>query len=138
MAYWLLKTEPESYSFADLVKEKRTVWDGVANNWALKHLRAIKKGDKAFIYHSGRERAIVGIAEITSNPYSDPKLNDDNRVVVDVIPLKSLSGGIRLKQLKEDPAFGDFLLVKFTRLSVMPVPQQIWQKIIALEERESI
>jgi predicted RNA-binding protein with PUA-like domain len=82
--YWLLKTEPSTYSFADLEREKRAVWDGVANALALKHLRLMKRGDLSFIYHTGDEKQIVGIAEVTSNPYPDPKKNDPKLAVVDL------------------------------------------------------
>ncbi len=137
MACWLLKTEPASYAFSDLEQEGRTVWDGVANNWALQHLRSMQPGDKVFIYHSGKERSIAGIAEIVSRPYPDPALNDPKRTVVDVVPVKALSGSVTLDKIKADPFFKDFMLVKFTRLSVMPVDERIWQRILAMEGSES-
>ncbi len=133
MVFWLLKTEPESYSFSDLERDGRAIWDGVANNWALQHLRSMKPGDRAFIYHSGKEKTIAGMAEIVSAPYPDPKLGDGKRVVVDVRAIQKFSGYTTLKKMKDDPFFHDFMLVKFTRLSVMPVAPQIWQKILELE-----
>jgi len=138
MSYWLLKTEPESYSYSDLEKEGRAVWDGVSNNWALKHLREMKPGDKAIVYHTGKEKALAGIAEIVSEPYPDPVLNDQKYTVVDVVPLCKISGRLTLKKIKEDPFFTDFMLVKFTRLSVMPVEDRIWQRILSMEGLESI
>ena len=138
MAFWLLKTEPGSYAFSDLEQERRAVWDGVANNWALQHLRSMRPGDKAFIYHSGKERSIAGVAEIVSQPYPDPALKDPKRTVVDVVPVKTLSGSVTLEKIKADPFFQDFMLVKFTRLSVMPVDERIWQRILEMEDSESI
>lgn len=138
MEYWLLKTEPEEYSFADLEKEGRAVWDGVKNNWALKHLRSMKSGDRALIYHSGKEKAIAGIAEIVSAPYPDPVLGDIKRTVIDVRAVRKFSGDIRLKKIKGDPFFKDFLLVKFTRLSVMPVAPKFWRKLLSMEGLEDL
>ncbi|RMD79852.1 MAG: EVE domain-containing protein, partial [Chloroflexi bacterium] len=94
--YWLLKTEPSVYSFADLVREGRTVWDGVENTVALKHLRAIRQGDVALIYHTGDERQAVGLAQIVSDPYPDPKQHDPRLVVVDVVPLQPLNRPVTL------------------------------------------
>lgn len=134
MKFWLLKTEPQSYAYSDLVREGHTVWDGVSNNWALQNLRLMNPGDLAFIYHSGKERAIAGIGEIISVPYPDPGMNDEKRVVVDIRPVRKLSGTVTLQAIKSDPAFRDFMLVKFTRLSVMPVEPEIWERILSMEE----
>ena len=90
MAYWLLKTEPDCYSWADLARDKSTVWDGVSNALALKHIRSMKKGDEALIYHTGDEKAVVGVAEVVSAAYPDPKEGDERLVVVDLRPGKPL------------------------------------------------
>src|SRR5579871_1114493 len=118
---WLLKTEPGSYSYADLERDGKAVWDGVSNNLALKHLRNMAKGDEVFIYHTGDEKQIVGIAQVTSAPYPDPKQDDPKLVVVDLKPKKKLPNTVTLAQVKADPKFGDFALVRAPRLSVMPV-----------------
>jgi predicted RNA-binding protein with PUA-like domain len=129
MAYWLLKTDPDTYSFDDLEREKKTVWDGVSNNLALKYLREMKKGDLALIYHTGDEKCVVGIAEIASDPYPDPKQGDTKLVGVDIKPSKRLPRSVALAEIKASKAFQDFLLVKMGRLSVMPVSQQQWEHL---------
>lgn len=136
MAYWLLKTEPDCYNWDRLVADKSTAWDGVANALALKHIRAIKKGDLAFIYHTGDERSAVGIAEVKSNPYADPKENDDRLVVVDVKPKTKLANPVSLSAIKSDPAFAGWDLIKNSRLSVMPVPDKLWKRILELSEEQ--
>ena len=113
-----------------LVKDKKTVWDGVTNNWALKNIRAMKKGDEVLVYHSGKEKQIAGLGEVASNPYPDPAKSDEKLAVVDIKPVKKFSGKITLKDLKADPFFVDFMLVKFTRLSVMAVEDKHWKKIM--------
>src|SRR5437868_15386480 len=100
MAYWLLKTEPDCYSFADLERDKKTVWDGVANNLALKYLRQMKKGDQALIYHTGDVRAVVGVADVTSNAYVDPKETDPKLAVVDIKPKRRLGKPVSLAEIK--------------------------------------
>ncbi|HEY7734558.1 MAG TPA: EVE domain-containing protein [Nitrososphaera sp.] len=130
MAYWLFKQEPSSYSYTDLERDGRTTWDGVKNNLALKHLRTVRKGDKALFYHTGEEKQAVGMIEITSDPYPDHK--DKSLVVVDVKPTGRLAKPITLGQIKGDPAFADWELVRISRLSVMPVPPVLWQKIIKM------
>ena len=127
MAYWLFKTEPDCYSYADLENDGRTLWDGVANNLALKYMREVHKGDLALVYHTGDEKAAVGICEVVSEPYVDPKLNDPKMVVFDVKPKKNLSKPVTLAQVKAEKALADFLLVKNSRLSVMPVTDQQWK-----------
>lgn len=130
MAYWLFKTEPDCYSYDELEKDKKTCWDGVANNLALKYLRQVKKGDLAIIYHTGDVRSAIGIAEVVSEPYVDPKENDAKLAVVDVKPKKRLAKPVSLAQIKANPAFDDFLLVKISRLSVMPVTDKQWKMIV--------
>ena len=130
--YWLLKTEPTVYSFADLERDGKTVWDGVANALALKHLRATKKGDLAFIYHTGDERQIVGIAEIASEPYPDPKQKDPKLVVIDLKPRKRLHRPVALAEIKARKEFADWELVRMGRLSVMPVSPERWTRLIKM------
>lgn len=132
MAYWLLKTEPSAYSYADLERDKKTTWDGVSNNLALKHIRAMRKGDLALIYHSGDEKAVVGIAEVISDPYPDPKLQDDKRVVVDLKPKKRLGSPVPLAAVKAKKEFARFELVRMPRLSVMPVARELWNTLLAM------
>jgi len=125
--HWLLKTEPSTYSFADLERDKHAVWDGVANALALKHLRLMKRGDLAFIYHTGNEKQIVGIAEVTSDPYPDPKENDPKLAVIDLKPREKLPRPVTLAEIKTARGFLDFELVRIGRLSVMPVSASRWQ-----------
>ena len=134
MAYWLLKTEPEEYSFDDLLLDGKTVWDGVTNNWALTYLRQMQKGDKTLIYHTGNSRQIVGIAVVDSAVYPDPKRDNIKLVVVDIVPYLKLKIPIHLKDLKNDPFFNDMPLVRFSRLSVMPVEKKHWDKILFMAE----
>ncbi|TVQ34458.1 MAG: EVE domain-containing protein [Phycisphaeraceae bacterium] len=122
---YLLKTEPGDYSYDDLERDKSTVWDGVANNAALLHMRAVKKGDEAYIYHTGNERAIVGLAAITSDPYPDPNEDDEKLVVFDVRAKKRAKNPVTLADIKADNRFSDFALVKQGRLSAMPVPKKL-------------
>jgi len=130
--YWLLKTEPSDYSYADLNRDGKTVWDGVSNSLALKHLRNMKAGDLAFLYHTGKERALVGIAEVISDPYPDPKKSDVKLVVVDVKAKEELPQIVSLAEVKADSEFSDFLLVRLPRLSVMPVTPTQWNRLLAM------
>ncbi len=130
--YWLLKTEPSDYSYADLKRDGTTVWDGVSNNLALKHLRNIKAGDLAFLYHTGKERALVGIAEVISDPYPDPKKSDAKLAVVDVKAREELPQSVSLTEVKAESEFSDFLLVRLSRLSVMPVTSPQWNRLLAM------
>ena len=127
MAYWLLKTEPVDYSYDDLVRDKQTVWEGVSNNLALKHLRSMKRGDLAFIYHTGKEKAVVGIAEVVKGSYSQTK---GPSVVVDIKPKRILQKKVALSDIKSRKEFASFDLVRISRLSVMPVSGKIWNAII--------
>ena len=131
MQYWLLKTEPSSYSFADLQRAGSAVWDGVANPVALKHLRAMAIGDQVLIYHTGDERAAVGLARVASAPYPDPKAGDPKLTVVELQADRPRPRPVTLAQVKADPACGDFALVRQGRLSVVPVPPAIWRKLLA-------
>lgn len=131
MAYWLLKTEPSDYAYADLEADRETLWDGVGNNLALKHLRQIRRGDQALIYHTGRERMVVGIAEVTSDPFPDPERDDPRLVVVEVKPKRKLAEPIPLAEIKSDPELKDFDLVRLPRLSVMPVAESVWKRLLS-------
>jgi len=128
--YWLLKQEPSTYSYDKLEKEKKTVWDGVHNNLALKHIRLMKKGDQALFYHTGDEKWAVGIIKITKNPYPNPKEDDKRFVVVDVKPVARLKRPVTLDEIKKDSIFKNWELLRISRLSVMPVPQKLWNAII--------
>ena len=131
MAYWLLKTEPSDYAYADLEADRETLWDGVGNSLALKHLRQIRRGDQALIYHTGRERMVVGIAEVTSDPFPDPERDDPRLVVVEVKPKRKLAEPIPLAAIKSDPELKDFDLVRLPRLSVMPVAESVWKRLLS-------
>ena len=130
--FWLLKTEPEAYSYADLERDGATVWDGVSNNAALLHIRSMQPGDLALIYHTGDERRAVGLAEVTSAPYPDPRLDDPKLVVVDVRPLRALRQPVTLADVKAEPAFADFALVRQGRLSIVPVSPEQWRRLLAM------
>jgi predicted RNA-binding protein with PUA-like domain len=132
MAHWLLKTEPGDYAWDDLARDKRTVWDGVANNTALIHLRAIKKGDDALIYHTGDQRSAIGIAQIVSDPYPDPKESNDKLVVVDLKPKSKLPRPISLDEIKRDKTFAGWDLLRIGRLSVVPIPEKMWNRLLEL------
>ena len=134
MNRWLLKTEPTTYSFADLVRAKKAVWDGVSNALALQHLRAMKPGDEALIYHSGKEKAAVGIAKVSAAPYADPKEKDPKLVVVDLVPVRALQTPVTLAAIKADPRFAGWELVRMSRLSVMPVSATQWAAVLKLAE----
>jgi predicted RNA-binding protein with PUA-like domain len=129
MADWLLKTEPDCYCWDDLVRDKKTVWDGVSNALALKHIRTMKKGDRALIYHTGDEKAVIGIAQVVSDPYSDPNGDDDRLAVIEIKLVKKLPNPVTLSDFKADPTFAGWELVRISRLGVMPVPENIWRKI---------
>ncbi|GAB4217913.1 MAG: EVE domain-containing protein [Synechococcales cyanobacterium] len=129
MNYWLLKTEPSVYSYGDLERDQRTVWDGVGNNLALKHIRQVQHGDLAFIYHTGDVRALIGVAAVVSEPYADPRLSDAKRQVFDLVPQYALIQPVTLATIKALPEFQDFVLVKNARLSVMPVSPEQWQRL---------
>jgi predicted RNA-binding protein with PUA-like domain len=132
MAYWLLKSEPDAYSYADLARDGATVWDGVANTAALKHMREMAPGDQALIYHTGDERRAVGLAEVTSAPYADPKQGDPKLVVVDVRAVAPLPAPVELAAIKADPFFADFALVRQGRLSVVPVTPEQWARLLSM------
>ena len=132
MAYWLLKTEPDCYAWDDLARDKSATWDGVSNALALKHIRSMKKGDLALVYHTGDERAAVGIAEITSSPYADPKADDDRLAVVDLRPKEKLPQPVTLSDIKADRAFAGWDLLRNGRLGVVPVAEPMWRRVLEL------
>ncbi|MDX1595645.1 MAG: EVE domain-containing protein [Nitrosopumilaceae archaeon] len=135
--YWLAKQEPDGprgYSFAQLKKDKKTIWDGVHNNLALKHMNNMKKGDLSFFYHTGKERQIVGIMEIISDPYPNPKENNKRFIAVDVKYKKPLKNPVTLDELKKQKKFKNWELLRISRLSVMPVPKNIWDSIIKISQ----
>lgn len=135
MAHWLFKEEPTHYSFDDLLSDKRAAWNGVKNNLALKYLRSTHKGDRAFFYHTGTETAVVGVMRIDSDPYPDHKIKDPKMVVVDVVPERRLKRSVSLAELKADPSLSRFELIRIPRLSIMPVSEDIWRKILLMSER---
>jgi predicted RNA-binding protein with PUA-like domain len=132
---WLLKTEPSAYSFAQLQKDKRTAWDGVKNNLALKHVGAIKEGDAIFIYHTGDEKAVIGCARAASAAYPDPGKNDPKLLVFDIEAEKALPRPVTLAEIKGDPKLKSFDLVRLPRLSVMPVSAEQWAAIETMAKK---
>jgi len=131
-SYWIVKTEPSTYSYDDLERQKTAVWDGVKNNLALKHLRQMKPGDRVLVYHTGDEKAVVGVAEVTSAAYPDPKQKDPKLAVVDLRAVGRLPRPVPLAEIKQDRAFADLGLVRMGRLSVMPVPPDQYQRLLKL------
>lgn len=129
MSYWLFKTEPDDYSYADLTRDKRVVWEGVSNPTALGHLRRVEKGDTVAFYHTGKEKAVVGVARAIGDAYPDPDDATGKSFVVDVAPEKKLPRPVTLAEIKADRAFADFPLVRMSRLSVMPVTDSEWTRI---------
>jgi predicted RNA-binding protein with PUA-like domain len=126
---WLFKEEPSNYSFDALLHDKKTVWSGVKNPLAQKHLHAVKRGDRIFYYHTGDEKAVVGIAKALGDAYADPDDKTGKHAVVDVGPVRKLPRAVTLAQIKADAAFKDFALVRISRLSVMPVSDAEWARI---------
>ena len=136
--YWLAKQEPSGprgYNILQLKKDKKTVWDGVHNNLALKHIRNMKKGDLSFFYHTGTERQVVGIMTITSDPYPNPEEDNERFVVVDVKFKKLLENPVTLHEIKKQTKLKKWELLRISRLSVMPVPKEIWDLIIKMSRK---
>jgi predicted RNA-binding protein with PUA-like domain len=130
--HWILKTEPSTYGFSDLVRDRRTRWEGVSNAVALKHLRSMLEGDDALIYHTGNSKSLIGLARIVRAPYPDPSQQDERLVVVDVEAGKALPREVSLAEIKADPAFKDLGLVRLSRLSVVPVEPDQWKRLLAM------
>lgn len=132
MAAWLIKTEPGCYSLDDLERDGATAWDGVTNAAALRNLRLMQPGERCFVYHSGDERQIVGIAKVEAGPYADPNHSDGKRAVVDLAYDRRLERPVTLAEIKADPMFADWALVRQGRLSVALTPPEIWKRVIEL------
>lgn len=132
MAYWLIKSEPFKYSYDQLVKDKKTVWDGVRNYAARLNLRAMKKGDLAFFYHSNEGVEIVAIAKIVKEAFQDPTTTDERWVAVEVAPYKKLKKAVPLSEIKEVPQLKDMDLVRLGRLSVQTVKPEEWELILKM------
>jgi predicted RNA-binding protein with PUA-like domain len=126
---WLFKEEPTHYNFADLERDGTTLWDGVDNNQARLFLRQVKAGDRVLYYHTGSEKAVVGEMIVTAGPQPDPSSDDPKAVVVEVRPVRRLQSPVSLARIKADPTLADWLLVRNSRLSVMPVSAEQWQRI---------
>lgn len=133
MAHWLVKEEPDHYAWADLARDGRTEWDGVHNALALRHLQAMHAGDRALFYHTGGERACVGIVEVTSEPHPD-RHDVRGSWSVEVRPVRALRRPIPLSEVKADPALAGFDLVRLGRLSVLPVTDDQWDRLLAHED----
>src|SRR5262245_38703417 len=131
---WLVKEEPTHYSFDDLVRDGRTAWTGVRNPLAQKHLRSMHQGDRIFFYHTGDEKAVVGVAKAAGAPYSDPADQTGKLYAIDIVPVKKLKSPVTLATIKSEKAFASFPLVRIPRLSVMPVPDEEWKRIEKLSE----
>ena len=129
---WLVKEEPTHYGFDEFMKDGKAAWSGVRNALAQRHLRAVHKGDRLFYYHTGDERAVVGTAKAVSGPYPDPEDASGKYVAVDIAPVRRLPRPVTLAEIKADPAFADFPLVRIARLSVMPVTDAEWSRIEAM------
>ena len=132
MNHWIVKTEPSTYSYDDLARQKTAVWDGVKNNLALKHLREMQPGDRVLVYHTGDEKAVVGTAQVVSAPYPDPKQKDPKLAVVDLRAVERLPQPVPLAEIKKDRAFADLALVRIGRLSVMPASADQFKRILKL------
>jgi len=134
---WLFKEEPSHYSFDDLKRDGTTLWDGVDNNLARKHLRNVKQGDRALYYHTGNERAIVGEMTVVEGPMPDSASSDPKAVVVRVRPVKAWPRPVTLAEIKAEPLLADWDLVRNSRLSVMPVSADQWQRLEELASRRA-
>lgn len=135
MHYWLLKTEPDDYAYADLFAAGSDTWDGVRNRKAQNYIRQMKPGDLLFIYHTGKEKAITGVAEVVSLPFADPA--DPDFTAISVKALRRLQRPVTLREIKKLPQFADWELVRLPRLSVMPVTARHWQEILGLSSENA-
>jgi predicted RNA-binding protein with PUA-like domain len=132
MAHWLLKSEPSSYSWDQLVKEKRTAWTGVRNFQASANLKAMKAGDRCFFYHSGEGKEIVGIAEVVKTAYPDPTDKEGKSITVDFKAIEPVKKKVTLAEIKADPKFKEMKLVRQSRLSVSPVSDEHWKLLMKM------
>ncbi len=135
MAKWLVKSEPNSYSWEQFQKDGKTFWDGVRNYAARLHLRAMRKGDEVFFYHSNEGLEIVGIAKVIREAYPDPTTKEEGWVVVDLKPVKSLKRPVSLKEIKEHKTLSDMALIRLGRLSVQPVKEEEWKAVMEMSEK---
>ena len=126
--YWLFKSEPNDYAFNDLLRDGRAAWTGVKNFQAIGNLKKAAPGDQVFFYHTGKEKSVVGVAEVATHPYT----HSSGDTVVDIIPKNALTQAVSLKMVKEDPFFQDWELVRLPRLSVMPVQPQYWERVLQM------
>ena len=134
MAQWLVKEEPEHYGYAQLERDRKTVWAGVRNPLAQKHLRGIHNGDRIFYYHTGKEKAVVAVARAASDAYPDPSDASGKLHVVDIVPDRKLTHPVTLAAIKADRKFASFPLVRMSRLSVMPVTDEEWARIVEMSK----
>jgi predicted RNA-binding protein with PUA-like domain len=132
MNYWLVKQEPATYSWDNLVRDGSTDWTGVRNFQARKHLASMKRDDQVLFYHSGKEKAVVGIATVTKPPYEDPTAREGNWIAVDIRPFRPLKKPVTLSAIRLEKALGEMALVRQSRLSVMPVTEDQFKKIVNL------
>jgi predicted RNA-binding protein with PUA-like domain len=132
MNHWLVKQEPAEYAWADFVRDGRTAWTGVRNFQARNHLRAMKRGDRVLYYHSGEERAVVGVARVEREAYPDPTATEGDWSCVDLVPVKALARPVTLAEIKADPALKDMPLLRQARLSVMPLTAAQFRRVLAL------
>jgi len=134
---WLFKEEPEHYSYTDLQRDKRAVWDGVSNALARQHLRQVAVGDRGLFYHTGKEKAVVGEMRVVGGPRPDPNEDDPKSVVVEVEPVRALARAVSLAEIKDDPLLAGWELVRLPRLSVMPVSDAQWRRVEELARSEA-
>lgn len=134
MAYWLLKTDPDTYSIEDLIKDKKTCWDGVRNYQARNNLSQMQKDDQALIYHSNIDKAVVGLAKIVKTAYPDPTIDDDRWIAVDIRIIRRFNNPVSLHTIKKTKALDNIALIKQSRLSVMPLTKQEFDILIELSE----
>jgi predicted RNA-binding protein with PUA-like domain len=135
MARWLVKSEPSTYSYNQLIKDGATVWDGVRNYAARNNLRAMKKNDEVFYYHSNEGTAIVGIAKVSREAFQDPTTKEEAWLAVEIKPVKQLKKPVSLAEIKKDPKLKNMALVKNSRLSVQPVTEEEWERVIEKSEK---
>ncbi len=136
MSFYLLKTEPTVYSYSDLERDKKAVWDGVTSPGGLFQIKTARKGDVAFIYHTGGEKQVVGICEITTDPYVDPKAGNPKIFIFDIKPIRRLPNPVTLEQIKKDKRTCDSRIVREARLSVQPVDEKVWNAILQMSGLE--
>jgi predicted RNA-binding protein with PUA-like domain len=136
MSFYLLKTEPTVYSYSDLERDKKAVWDGVTSPGGLFQIKTAKKGDIAFIYHTGDEKQVVGICEIISDPYVDPKAGNPKIFIFDIKPKRRLPRPVTLEQIKKDKRTSDSRIIREPRLSVQPVDEKVWNAILQMSGLE--